>query len=53
MRFHLLCKGNRRSVIDNELHEKYVRNWSRHKADIRARERVEEEYRRDTKLEEY
>jgi hypothetical protein len=52
-RFHLLCKGNKRSVIDNELHEKYVRNWSRYKADKRSRERVEEKYRKDTKLEEY
>ncbi|MFO8052154.1 MAG: hypothetical protein R6V01_10740 [Thermoplasmatota archaeon] len=52
-RYHLLCKGNRRSVIDRELHEKYVRNWSIYKADIRARERVEEEYRKYKKLDEY
>jgi len=51
-RFHLLCKGNRRSVIDRELLEKYVRNWSGYKADLRARKRVEEEYRKNTKLDE-
>ena len=49
-RFRLLCKGNRRSVVDNELFEKYVKNWSRKRADEKARERLEREYRKDTSL---
>lgn len=52
-RFHIVCPGQTRSVISQEIHDKYVKNWSRKKADLRARERVEEEYRKDTSLDTY
>ncbi len=52
-RFHLVCPGQTRSVISQEIIEKYIKNWSRKKADIRSRERIEREYRKDTSLDGY